>query len=421
VSNDSNASAGGAAPSSGATREPLRIGAAGLGRAFVLMLPTFAHPRIRLAAVADPRPEARARFVAEVGGAAYESFDALCRDPDIDAVYIASPHQFHAEQVVAAARHGKHVLCEKPMALTLADCARMIEAADRAGIQLLVGHSHSYDAPFAQARRLIASGTVGAVRMITALNYTDFMYRPRRPEELVTAAGGGVVYSQAAHQVDVVRLLAGGKATSIRAHTGAWDPARPSEGAYSALLAFEGGAFATLTYSGYAHYNSDELTEWIGELGHAKDPSRYGAARAALRRGLSPAEETALKMTRTYGGSAASSNPAASPAAGAANAAPVGHNQFGVIIASCDRADLRPMPSGLMIYDDTRAWLDPLPPPTVPRAEVFDEFCDAIAGIRAPVHTARWATATLEACLGILESARTGREIALSHQVPVGD
>jgi phthalate 4,5-cis-dihydrodiol dehydrogenase len=417
VNNDSNAMTGSAAPASAASREPLRIGAAGLGRAFVLMLPTFAHPRVRLAAVADPRPEARARFVADYGGAAYESFDALCRDPDIDAVYISSPHRYHAEQVVTAAQHGKHVLCEKPIALTLGECARMIDAAERAGVQLLVGHSHSYDAPFAQARRLIASGAVGAVRMITALNFTDFMYRPRRPEELVTAAGGGVVYSQAAHQVDVVRLLAGGKATSIRAHAGAWDRSRPSEGAYSALLAFAGGAFASLTYSGYAHYDSDELTEWIGELGHAKDPARYGAARAVLRKGLSPAEETALKMTRTYGGSAASSN----PNAGAADAAPVGHNQFGMVIASCERADLRPLPSGLMIYDDTRAWLDPLPPPAVPRAEVFDELCDAIAGIRAPIHTGRWAMATLEVCLAILESAKAGREIALSHQVPLGD
>ena len=98
-----------------------------------------------------------------------------------------------------------------------------------------------------------------------------------------------------------------------------------------------------------------------------------------------------------------------------------GPNQFGMIIASCERADLRPLPSGLMIYDDTRAWLDPLPPPTVPRAEVIDEFCDAILGVRAPVHTGRWAMATLEACLAILESARTGREVALHAQVAARD
>jgi len=398
--------------------EPLRLGATGLGRAFVLMLPTLtAHPRVRLTAVADPRPEARARFTTEFGGRAYASFDALCADPDVDAIYVASPHQFHAEQVVVAARHGKHVLVEKPMALSLADCERMIDAAERAGIVLLVGHSHSYDAPFAQARALIASGDVGAVRMITALNFTDFMYRPRRPEELVTAEGGGVVFSQAAHHVDVVRLLAGGKAKSVRAQTGNWDPTRSSEGAYAALMTFESGAFATLTYSGYAHYDSDELTEWIGELGHRKDPTQYGAARVALAAGLSPTEETALKTTRMYGGAAASS----SLVPGAPPAPPAGHNQFGFIVASCERADLRPQPTGLMIYADRETRFDPLPPPTVPRAEVFDEFADAIAGARRPLHTGRWAMATLEAALAILESARTGREISLAHQVGIDD
>ena len=59
--------------------------------------------------------------------------------------------------------------------------------------------------------------------MITALNYTDFLYRPRRPEELDTAQGGGAVFNQAAHQVDIVRLLGGGRVKSVRAATGAWD------------------------------------------------------------------------------------------------------------------------------------------------------------------------------------------------------
>ena len=209
---------------------------------------------------------------------------------------------------MTAALHGKHVLVEKPMALTIAECVRMNEAAERAGIHLLVGHSHSFDMPFQRARQMIASGEVGAVHMITALNFTDFLYRPRRPEELVTAQGGGVVFSQGAHQVDIVRLLGGGKVCSVRAQTGAWD-----------------------------------------------------------------------------------------------------------------RADLRPLPNGVMVYGDARAWLDPLPPPVVPRGEVLDEFCDAIEGVGSAIHTGRWAMATLEACLAILESSRTGSEVRLTHQVAVHD
>jgi phthalate 4,5-cis-dihydrodiol dehydrogenase len=205
--------------------------------------------------------------------------------------------------------------------------------------------------------------------------------------------------------VDVVRLLGGGIVRSVRAHTGAWDASRPTEGAYAAQLTFADGTFASLVYSGYAHFDSDELVGWIGEMGHRKDPAKYGATRAALRSGMSAAEEEALKYTRTYGKTSSTSAP------------PVAHNQFGMIIASCDRADLRPLPNGVLVYDDARAWLEPLPPPVIPRAEVIDELCDAIAGVRPSTHSGQWAMATLEVCLAILESSRTGHEVTLAHQV----
>src|SRR4030095_9500654 len=137
------------------------------------------------------------------------------------------------------------------------DCRAMNDAARDNGVRLIVGHSHSFDAPILLARKLVERSTYGAVRMITALDFTDFLYRPRRPEELSTEAGGGVVFNQAAHQVDIVRLLAGGKVRSVRAHTGKWDESRPTEGAYSCLLAFDNNVTASLVYSGYAHFDSD--------------------------------------------------------------------------------------------------------------------------------------------------------------------
>ena len=105
------------------TGRKLRIGVAGLGRAFVLMQPALAHhPKIQLVAAADPRKDARARFSAEFQGRSFESVEALCADANVDAVYIATPHQFHAQNAITAARHGKHVLVEKPMALNLDEC-----------------------------------------------------------------------------------------------------------------------------------------------------------------------------------------------------------------------------------------------------------------------------------------------------------
>ena len=241
--------------------EPLKLAVIGLGRAFTLMLPTFAsHPLIKMVAASDPRAEARKRFAKEFGAKVFEDVEALCAESEVEAVYIASPHQFHVDHVKLAAAHGKHVLVEKPMALSLVEGKEMIEAAAKANTKLLVGHSHSYDLPYLRTRDMIRSGAYGRVRMINALNFTDFLYRPRRPEEFDTEAGGGVVFSQAAHQVDIVRLLSSSKAKSVRAFTANWDASRPTEGAYTAQISFEDGSFASLTYSGYAHFDTDEMT-----------------------------------------------------------------------------------------------------------------------------------------------------------------
>jgi len=375
----------------------LKLGVAGLGRAFAVMLPTLVRDaRIALVAAADPRAEARAQFEADFQCKVYREVADLCADPNVEALYIATPHQFHAAQACMALEAGKHVLVEKPMALSLDECRRMIAAAQSSGKQLVVGHSHSFDLPILHTKKLIDSGRYGAVRMISALDYTDFLYRPRRPEELDTAAGGGVFFNQAQHQVDILRLLAGSPVKSLRCSAGAWDAKRPTEGAYSAHLAFASGAFAAAVYSGYAHFDSDELQGWIGEMGQKKDHEAYGSARKLLT-----GDEQAIKNSRNYGGREYRIATAAA------------HQHFGLFVVSCDKADLRPMPNGVMVYADAEQRLDKLAPPQVPRAEVIDELYGSVMQGKPPLHNGEWAMATLQVCLAMLESSRQGREIAL--------
>ncbi len=389
----------------------LRIGVIGLGRAFTLMLPTFlGDDRVELVAACDPRPEACAQFERDFGGPGYDSVEALVADAAVEVAYIASPHQFHAAHTLLAAAQGKHVLVEKPMALTLAECTAMIDACQAHGVHLIVGHSHSFDTPYLRTRALIDGGDFGRVRMIQAINHTDFLVRPRRPEELVTQAGGGVVFSQAAHQVDVVRLLAGSRATAVRATMGMWDPTRPTEGAYSALLWFDDGVFASLTYSGYGHFDSDEWCDGIGERGQPKRADDYGRARRRLASLASPEDEAHLKAASTYGGSAWSP---------AATEAPTAHQHFGPIIVSCERADLRPLPDAIWVYADADRMRHALPPPPVPRAEVIDELVGAVVDGQPPRHDGHWARATLEVCLAMLQSARERRDVALTLQAAV--
>jgi phthalate 4,5-cis-dihydrodiol dehydrogenase len=372
----------------------LRIGIAGLGRAFAVMSGAFRDPRIELVAGADPRAEAREKFAQDYGARSYATVEELCADPAVEVVYVATPHECHASHTQIACSQKKHVLVEKPMALSAGDCRAMIDAASQNGVQLIVGHSHSFDLPILHTKKLIDGNSYGRIRMITALDFTDFVYRPRRPEELAA----GAVYNQAAHHVDIVRLLAGGDVRSVRALVGNWDPARPTEGAYTCLLGFDQGLFATLVYSGYAHFDSDEFMGWIGEMGQKRDAESYGLARKALQ---NASDEVLFKTARNYGGPELKETE------------PVAHQHFGVVIASCEKADLRPLPTGVMIYGDAEKRLEPLQAPEVPRREVIDELYGAVVEGRPPLHSGEWAIATLEVCLAMLTSARQRKEILL--------
>jgi phthalate 4,5-cis-dihydrodiol dehydrogenase len=391
----------------------LRVGVVGLGRAFSIMAPTFAlDRRVEVVAGCDPRLEARERFSADFNAAAYASVPELCGDGRVEIIYIATPHQHHASNAIAAAQAGKHVLVEKPMALNLDDCAAMIAAARAAGVHLIIGHSHSFDAPVQRVAQLVQSGAFGALKMITALNCTDFLYRPRRPEELATEQGGGVIFNQAPHQVEMLRLIGGGLLKSVRASAGVWDAARPTEGAYAAFFTFEKGASATLTYSGYAHFDTDEFCDWIGESGAAKDPAAYGAARRRIASANDAKAEADLKAAANYGGARY-----AGPDLRQDLARPAHHQNFGFLLASCERADLRPTSKGVFIYADDRVEFEEIAVPPVPRQEVIDELWAAVVEGIAPTHDGEWSLATMEACLAILRSSRENQEIALQRQV----
>jgi len=386
--------------------KPIGLGIVGLGMAGAVMVRAAAlHRGFRLAAAADLNAAPRDAFARDRGARAYTDIRLLLDDPAVEAVYIATPHQFHAEHARLAAAAGKHVILEKPMALTLADCDAIIDAADAAGVRLIIGHTHAYDPPIRLMRAMIASGELGRLGMIASWNYTDYLYRPRRPEELDTAKGGGILFNQVPHQIDVVRLLGGGLVKSVRAAAGALDPARRTEGHAIAFVAFADGTAASLVYGGYDFFDSDELHYWISERGAPKQPA-YGAARRALA--ARSRDETELRTaTFAYGAKDAGEPPHQ------------GH--FGLTIATCARGELRGSADGVFVYDQTgrREIAIPQGPRFTGRGNVLDDLWDAVRGGKTPVHDGRWGKATLEVALAIQASAREGREIALAHQTAV--
>jgi phthalate 4,5-cis-dihydrodiol dehydrogenase len=385
----------------------LRLGAIGLGRAAATMLPSLiAHPHVRLTAAADPNPAARARFETDFGGRTYATSAELCATPDVDAVYIASPHQYHAADVLAAANNGKHAIVEKPMALTVEECRMMTDAAESNGTVLVVGHSHGFNPTIKLIRELIASGDVGPLRMMTNLVYTSFLYRPRRAEELDTAQGGGIMFNQIPHQLDLIRVIDGGPLQSAYAITGAWDRARPTEGAMTALLQFSDGVAAALTYSGYDHFDTDEFHDWVGESGAQRKPA-HGKQRRELRAFSTPAEEARGRTESGFAGHGITRPNG-----------PMHHPHFGLLIVSCENADLRPSPDGVLVYEEAgvRELIAP-PARAYPNKDgVIDEFYDAIVSGTPPLHDGRWGTDTMAASLALLQSARERRVVTLAHE-----
>jgi len=291
------------------------------------------------------------------------------------------------------------------MALTLADCDKIIAAVERAGVHLIVGHTHAFDPAVRRMRDMIVSGELGALGMIASWNYTNYLYRPRRPEELDTSKGGGILFNQVPHQIDTVRLLGGGLVRSVRAQVGVLDPARPTEGNCTAFLEFENGVASSLVYGGYDFFDSDELHFWISERGSPKQPA-HGASRRALH--ARQGEEAGLRTKLAGYGSPDDGEPLHQP-------------HFGLTVATCAGGDLRASADGVFVYDEHGQREIALQGggKYSGRHNVIDDLRTAIATGRTQTHDGRWGKATVEVALAIQLSARERREITLAHQVAV--
>ncbi len=382
----------------------VRIGIAGYGTAGRSLVPAIrAHSGCELVAIADPAQAHREEIARQPGLTAYASLADMLRHPGLDAVYIATPTPQHADHVLLACAANKHVLVEKPMAVDLAHALPMVQAADASGVVFVVGHSHGFDLPVLRMREIITSGTLGRVRMINTSCYTDWMHRPRRPDELDAKQGGGVTYRQGAHQFDILRLLGGGLVRSVRARTFDWNPGIAGIGAHMVFLDFEDGAAATAIYNGYGGFSSIEVCDGITETGF-HEPPLYQARRPQSGSAATPQDVLAAKQDR-----------AKKANWGSAPHQPV----FGLTIVSCERGDIRQSPQGLLVYSDAGKSEITLPLDRSPRDLVLAELIDAITGQRPAQHDARWGLANLEVCDAAIASSISGVEVRLSHQVPV--
>ena len=383
----------------------IRIGLVGLGTGGrSLPLAIAKTSGFAFVAGADLREEGRAQYASEFAIQTFASVEALCALQELDAVYVATPNPFHAEHAIAALQAGKHVMVEKPMALTLEDCDRMIAAAEQNRVKLMVAHTRSWNAPIRKMREIISSGRLGPVTQVHTIRYSPWLLRPREPMEIDTDLGGGVCYRQAPHQVDIARLLGGGLVESVRAHAGRWSAENDTEGNYSALLQFAGGVSATLIYDGYGYFDDRELIEGdvFGGERRSGPGQRLRQARAAGQLDKNTSRSgVAFDIERGDG------DPSRRPR----------QPFFGITLVSCQRGALRQSSAGVFIYDEQGRsevtcdrWDGPL------KVEL-DEFRRSIILDQPMPHDGKWGKATLEVCLAMLQSSRDHSEQRLCHQV----
>lgn len=388
-----------------------RFGIIGIGTGASNLLEGFRRSsHVKVTAVADIRKDAADAFGREFNCEVFYDAEDLCESPNVDAVWVSTPNHLHAEHTIMALDHKKHVTVSKPMAVTLDECEAMCQAAERNGMSLLCGHTQAMFAPIQKMAQVVQSGEFGRLAMLHSWNWTDWVYRPRMPYELDQKTGGGVVFRQSPHHIDIVRLIAGGKVKSVRAMTLDLDPSRPTTGGFVAYLEFEGNVPCTLIYSGYGHFSSSELT--------------YGGGYRAQTRvtgAISAEEEAAMKDAGRYGGAAREERQAAAAAQaqapGDAGGRDQTHGAFGLTIASCEKADIRQSPHGLWVYEESGKREITFPVEYARGEQEFEELYQAAVLGKKAVHDGRWGMATHEVTLAIYQSAKEGREIQMKHQV----
>ena len=177
---------------------------------------------------------------------AHGSYEALLADPDVDAVYIPLPNHLHLEWTLAAIRAGKHVLCEKPLALTSADAATMVDAAARAGVHLMEAFMYRLHPSWLAVRELVSSGRIGRLEAVQSW----FGYYNDDPTNIrnIRAAGGGALMDVGCYSVNLSRMLFGGEPIRVTG-TVRRDGDEGVDVLTSGALEFEGGGLATFTCS----------------------------------------------------------------------------------------------------------------------------------------------------------------------------
>lgn len=285
----------------------------------------IAHQGNRLVGVVSRTRERAENFAKKFRAEhAYTSYDELLRNPDVTVVAIHTPNAQHAEQAIAAARAGKHVFCDKPMATTVADAERIVRECEKAGVKLGVNFHNRFMPSFIEARRIIAGGGIGAVQMVQLEASPGARPGGRLGTWRVDAAvaGLGTTNSIGVHVYDILRYLLDSEITMVSAF---FDSARGvMEGVNLSTFRFANGVLAQLSVHEITPYPHNDFVI-------------YGSQGRIIGRGLTRSREGGEMEVKTADGKTRTT---AFPAINAHAAAVAGFSE--ALIEGRD-----PVPSGI--------------------------------------------------------------------------
>jgi len=214
-----------------AGRKRVGFAVVGLGKiSEVAVLPAFRHSRDSELVAVVSSDQKKARRLARKFGArdayTYDQYDLCLSRPAVQAVFIATPNGTHAPYAIRAAGAGKHVLCEKPMANTVSECQRMIDAARERGVRLMIAYRKYFEPASLALRKLITSGKLGRLKFIHSA-FTFCLSKPPSDWHLdPKRAGGGALMDVGVYCINTVRWLTGQEPLEASAHSWTVDPAR---------------------------------------------------------------------------------------------------------------------------------------------------------------------------------------------------
>ncbi|CUX03191.1 Gfo/Idh/MocA family oxidoreductase [Agrobacterium genomosp. 2 str. CFBP 5494] len=201
-------------------------------------------------------------FTSEFGGKAYVDYHDLLADGEVDAVVVALPHHLHTDVALAAAEAGKHIMIEKPIAPTVAQCRQVLSAAAKAGVTLMPGHTMRFTLPFLAARRIIDSGEIGGMRFGSSRMIKLWMEENRRDWHLDATTGGGMLFTAGIHALDRLLAFAGRRATHVSAVTATAFHKQNADDVALMLIRFgddTAGQVASIGYRDGAFISGDEI------------------------------------------------------------------------------------------------------------------------------------------------------------------